>query len=69
MLVASATGNQVSLLLGQSGGTFTAQVPLTAWPQDVGLQGLVAADFDADRANDLAVLTRSGIQMLWGICR
>ena len=69
VLVASATGNQVSLLLGQSGGTFTAQVPLTAWPQDVGLQGLVAADFDADRANDLAVLTRSGIQMLWGICR
>ena len=24
---------------------------------------------DQDRAKDLAVLTRSGIQMLWGICR
>jgi hypothetical protein len=69
LLVSSATGNQVGLLPGLSGGNFAAQVPLTAWPQDVGLQGLIAADFDEDRVNDLAVLTRSGIQLLWGICR
>jgi hypothetical protein len=69
ILVTSATGNQVGLLLGQSGGTFSAQVALTAWPQDVGLQGLSASDFDGDNVVDMAVLTRSGIQMLWGICR
>ncbi|QRK10760.1 VCBS repeat-containing protein [Archangium violaceum] len=68
LLVASATGNEVSLLLGQAGGTFAPQVPITAWPQDTGLQGLAVSDFDGDRAQDLAVLTRSGIQMVWGIC-
>ncbi|WNG32481.1 VCBS repeat-containing protein [Archangium violaceum] len=69
LLVASATGNEVSLLLGQAGGTFAPQVPITAWPQDMGLQGLAVLDFDDDNARDLAVLTRNGIQMLWGICR
>ncbi|WP_375769600.1 VCBS repeat-containing protein [Archangium gephyra] len=69
VLVTSATGNQVSLLLGQSGGTFGPQVPITAWPEDVGLQGLLVSDFDADNVRDMAVLTRSGIQLLWGICR
>lgn len=69
VLVTSATGNQVSLLLGQSGGTFSQQVLLTAWPQDVGLQGLLVSDFDSDNVRDMAVLTRSGIQLLWGICR
>ncbi|HZH16713.1 MAG TPA: VCBS repeat-containing protein [Archangium sp.] len=69
VLVTSATGNQVGLLLGQSGGTFSPQVPLTAWPQDVGLQGLLVSDFDSDNVRDMAVLTRSGIQLLWGICR
>ncbi|WP_158501594.1 VCBS repeat-containing protein [Vitiosangium sp. GDMCC 1.1324] len=69
LLVMSTTGNQVSLLLGQPGGTFASQVLLTAWPQDLGLQGLTVSDFDNDKAQDLAVLTRSGIQMLWGICR
>lgn len=69
ILVTSATGNQVGLLLGQSGGTFSSHVALTAWPQDVGLQGLSASDFDGDNVVDLAVLTRNGIQMLWGICR
>ncbi|HEX5753618.1 MAG TPA: VCBS repeat-containing protein [Archangium sp.] len=69
ILVTSATGNQVGLLLGQSGGTFTSHVALTAWPQDVGLQGLSASDFDGDNVVDMAVLTRGGLQMLWGICR
>ncbi|OJT21348.1 hypothetical protein BO221_26355 [Archangium sp. Cb G35] len=69
ILVTSATGNQVGLLLGQSGGSFSSHVALTAWPQDVGLQGLSASDFDGDSQVDLAVLTRNGIQMLWGICR
>ncbi|AKI99179.1 VCBS repeat protein [Archangium gephyra] len=69
ILVTSATGNQVGLLVGQPGGTFSSQVPLTAWPQDVGLQGLSASDFDGDSVVDMAVLTRNGIQMLWGICR
>jgi hypothetical protein len=69
VLVTSATTNQVGLLLGQSGGTFSSHVALTAWPQDVGLQGLSAADLDGDNFVDMAVLTRNGIQMLWGICR
>ncbi|HYO56596.1 VCBS repeat-containing protein [Archangium sp.] len=69
VLVTSATGNQVSLLLGQPGGTFASQMPLTAWPQDLGLEGLTVSDFDKDGFRDMAVLTGSGIQMLWGICR
>ncbi|WNG42979.1 VCBS repeat-containing protein [Archangium minus] len=69
LLVTSATGNQVSLLMGQPGGTFAQQVPITALPQDMELQGLMVSDFDKDRAQDLAVLTHNGIQMLWGSCR
>lgn len=69
LLVVSATGNQVSLLAGRPGGTFAPQVPITAWPEDMGLQGLSVSDFDKDGYKDLAVLTPDGIQMLWGICR
>jgi hypothetical protein len=69
VLVTSATGNQVGLLLGQPGGTFAPQVPLTVWPQGLGLQGLAVSDFDEDGFRDMVVLTGSGIQMLWGFCR
>lgn len=69
VLVTSATGNQVSVLLAQPGGTFASRVLINAYPQGLGLQGLAASDFDQDGFQDLSVLTRDGIQMLWGYCR
>lgn len=69
LLAVNSGGNQVSLYLGQISGTFSQQVLLTAFPQGEGLQGMTVADFDKDGARDLAVLTGSGIQLLWGTCR
>jgi hypothetical protein len=69
LLVSNAGDNRVSLLPGLSNGTFGSQVLLSAYPQGVGLSGLATADFDKDGIQDMAVLTGSGVQLLWGICR
>ncbi|QRN97171.1 VCBS repeat-containing protein [Archangium violaceum] len=69
LLVSNTGDNRVSLLPGRSNGSFGPQVLLTAYPQGVGLQGLSVTDFDKDGIRDLAVLSGSGVQMLWGICR
>jgi hypothetical protein len=68
-LVVGGLGSELSVLLGQPGGTFAAQVPLTASTQESGVRALAAADFDKDGSNDLAVLTGTGVQLLWGVCR
>jgi hypothetical protein len=68
-LVVGGLGSELSVLLGQPGGTFAAQVPLTASTQESGIRALAAADFDKDGSNDLAVLTGTGVQLLWGVCR
>jgi hypothetical protein len=44
-------------------------LPLIASTQESGIRTLASSDFDKDGANDLAILTGSGVQMLWGICR
>ncbi|WNG30203.1 hypothetical protein F0U62_43975 [Cystobacter fuscus] len=64
----SQTG-EASVLLGQPGGTFAAQVPLTVSTFGEGTRALRSSDFDQDGNAELAVLTPSGVQMLWGICR
>jgi hypothetical protein len=70
VLVSNSAENRVSLLLGRLDGTFSTQVPLVAHPQSTTwLQGLASSDFDKDGSRDVAVLTSSGVQMLWGICR
>ncbi len=69
LLVVNAADSRVSLLLGQPSGAFSQQVSLNVLPQGEGLQGMTVADFDKDGAQDLAVLSGSGIQMLWGSCR
>lgn len=70
VLVSNSTENRVSLLLGRLDGSFSTQVPLVAHPQSTTwLQGLASSDFDKDGSKDVAVLTSSGVQMLWGICR
>ncbi|OJH41459.1 hypothetical protein BON30_11435 [Cystobacter ferrugineus] len=68
-LVVGSLGNEVGVMLGQPGGSFAAHVPLTASTQEAGIRALAASDFDKDGINDVAVLTSSGVQMLWGICR
>ncbi|WNG13410.1 FG-GAP repeat domain-containing protein [Cystobacter fuscus] len=68
-LVVGSLGNEVGVLLGQPGGSFAAQVALPATNLEAGIRALASADFDKDGFNDLAVLTGSGVQLLWGICR
>jgi hypothetical protein len=68
-LVVGSLGNEVGVLLGQPGGTFAAQVPLVASTTESDVRALVSSDFDRDNYRDLAVLTPTGVQMLWGICR
>ncbi|MET0403952.1 MAG: VCBS repeat-containing protein [Cystobacter sp.] len=68
-LVVGSLGNELSVLLGQPGGTFSAQVPITASTVEVDVRAMVAADFDRDNTRDLAVLTPTGVQLLWGVCR
>ncbi|WP_395853332.1 FG-GAP repeat domain-containing protein [Cystobacter fuscus] len=68
-LVVGSLGNEVGVLLGQPGGSFAAQVALSASNLEAGIRALASSDFDKDGSNDLAVLTGSGVQLLWGICR
>ncbi|ATB34828.1 hypothetical protein CYFUS_000235 [Cystobacter fuscus] len=68
-LVVGSLGNEVGVLLGQPGGTFAPQVALSASNLEAGIRALASSDFDKDGVNDLAVLTGTGVQMLWGICR
>jgi len=44
-------------------------VVLTAASSAQRLRGVVAADLDKDNAQDLALLTSDGLQLLWGFCR
>jgi hypothetical protein len=69
LLAVNSEDSRVSLYLGQASGAFSQQVLLNALPQGGGLRGLTVADFDKDGARDLAVLTGSSIQLLWGSCR
>ncbi|EPX64336.1 hypothetical protein D187_005470 [Cystobacter fuscus DSM 2262] len=68
-LVVGSLGNEVGVLLGQPGGSFSPQVALSATNLEAGIRALASSDFDKDGFNDLAVLTGSGVQLLWGICR
>ncbi|WP_257459426.1 FG-GAP repeat domain-containing protein [Archangium lipolyticum] len=70
VLVAFGGDNRLGLYLGRSDGSL-AWPPVSLYPQPQGgwLQGLTASDFDKDGFKDVAVLTGTGVQMLWGICR
>ena len=68
LLAVNSGDSRVSLYMGQASGAFSPQVLLNAFPEGQGLQGMTVADFDKDGAQDLAVLTESGIQLLWGTC-
>jgi hypothetical protein len=69
VVAASSTEGRVSVYLGQSNATLASQVVLTAASSAQRLRGVVAADLDKDNAQDLALLTSDGLQLLWGFCR
>jgi hypothetical protein len=69
VVAASATDGRASVYLGQANGTLAPQVILTASSTPTRFVGVVAADLNADNAQDLALLSSDRLQMLWGHCR
>ena len=69
VVAASSTDGRVSVYLGQFNATLAPQVVLTASSTAQRFRGLVAADLNGDKSQDLALLTSDGLQLLWGHCR